>query len=114
MYLDGGIYSFNVLVPKCEPLRSQYNAKRLAFALPNGQLKSVTLADDSPPQPCNEFGIHYQLTDLERSFNAGETLFFANAGVLNGPVDRKNYWAVTKTQLFAHNTMKAEAQRTSC
>lgn len=31
--------------------------------------------------------------------------------MLNGPVDRKNYGAVTKTQLFAHNTMKAEAQR---
>jgi len=111
LFLDGGIDSFNVLVPKCEPLRSQYNAKRLSFALPNGQLLPITLASDSPSQPCNDFGVHYRLADLKRSFDAGETLFFANAGVLNAPVTRKDYGAVTKTQLFAHNTMKAESQR---
>jgi uncharacterized protein (DUF1501 family) len=44
-------------------------------------------------------------------YKEGDLAFFANAGVLNAPVTKKNYIRFTKTTLFDHNSMQKEAQK---
>ena len=62
-------------------------------------------------QVCSEFGIHPQLTAIKDLYNDEDLLFFANTGVLSQPVNKDNYYTLTKTQLFAHNHMRNEAKR---
>ncbi len=44
-------------------------------------------------------------------YKAGDLAFFANAGVLNKPSNRSNYYAQSRTTLLAHNTMQEETPK---
>jgi uncharacterized protein (DUF1501 family) len=116
VFLGGGMDSFNMLVPHTcseknsegQTLLEQYNAERTILALePNERYRVI----DADGQPCSQFVVNKDLEIVERLYKAGNLAFFANMGVINQPVNQKNYYAVTKTALFGHNTMADEAQR---
>jgi uncharacterized protein (DUF1501 family) len=114
--LDGGVDSFNMLAPHTctstndygDTLLEQYYNERTSIAITEDERSRVI---DATGQPCSQFAVHQDLEIVERLYKAGDLSFFANTGVLNRPVTKKNYWEVTRTQLFAHNEMQAEAQR---
>jgi uncharacterized protein (DUF1501 family) len=114
--LDGGMDSFNMLVPHtCDVTNSdgqtvleQYYSERTSLAVGDGERSLVIDAID---QPCSQFVVHPDLEVVHRLYNEGDLAFFANAGVLNRPVNKENYYERTKTSLFGHNTMQEEAQK---
>ena len=114
--LDGGMDSFNMLVPHtCDVTNSdgqtvleQYYSERTSLAINDNER---TLVIDATDQPCSQFVVHPNLEVVQRLYNEGDLAFFANAGVLNRPVDKDNYYERTKTSLFGHDTMQAEAQK---
>jgi len=116
LMLDGGVDSFNMIAPHTcaatnnngETLLEQYYSERTTIAITQDERSRVVAASG---QPCNQFVIHQDLAIVEQLYNSGELSFFANTGVINRPVNKQNYWDVTKTQLFAHNAMIEEAQK---
>lgn len=105
LLLDGGVDSFNVLVPStsCGQLREEYDSVRGKLALKDEQL--LPLASGVSGQPCSDFSIHAGLPFLQQLYTENDLLFAANVGVLDRPCDKQNYQVATKTQLFAHNSM---------
>lgn len=97
-----------MLVPECNPYKSQYKNLRQEIALSDDNLIPISVRQE-PLQPCIKFSLHFKLEELQQSYNRGETLFFANTGVLNENLDRTNYKKLAK--LFAHNLMQEEVQR---
>ena len=85
----------------------EYLDVRQQVAIPKQDLLPVS-ADN---QVCETFGIHPDLEEVQRLYNAQDLLFFANTGVLSRPVDKTNYYLLTETQLFAHNHMQRESKR---
>ncbi|KAI2490759.1 Protein of unknown function (DUF1501) [Fragilaria crotonensis] len=116
LLLDGGMDSFNMLVPHtCDvtngdgkTVLEQYYDERTSLAMNDDERTRIIDATD---QPCSQFAVHRELEVVERLYNEGDLAFFANAGVLNRPVDKDNYYERTKTSLFGHDTMQAEAQK---
>ena len=114
--LEGGVDSYNVLVPHtCSQknandmtLLDQYNSERSSLAFTDSERTRIV---DSSGQPCSQFAIHQDLEIVERLYKEADLAFFANTGVLNTPPDKYNYTFATKTYLFAHNTMQEEADR---
>lgn len=113
--LEGGVDSFNMLAPHTctaindagNTLLEQYYAERTSIAITESERSRVI---DATNQPCSQFVVHQDLEVVERLYKDGDLTFFANAGVINRPVNKDNYYDVTKTQLFAHNHMVEEAQ----
>jgi len=112
LYLNGGVDSFNMLVPhsgcKNKDMFAEYSSVRGEIALPKEALLTIEVKDDS--QECNTFGIHPSLSVLQNLYTDGDAVFFANTGVLFEPVTKSDWEVKTKTQLFAHNIQKKEAQ----
>jgi uncharacterized protein (DUF1501 family) len=116
LLLDGGVDTFNMLVPHTcsetnsngQTLLEQYNAERTTLAITDEERSRII---DTIGQPCSQFAVHQNLEIVERLYNLGDLTFFANAGVLNKPVNKENYYQLTKTSLFGHNTMQEEAQK---
>ncbi|KAI2512165.1 Protein of unknown function (DUF1501) [Fragilaria crotonensis] len=114
--LGGGVDSFNMLVPhSCSSTneggqtpREQYNAVRTTLAFTDDERTRII---DASGQPCEQFAIHPNLGVVERLYKSGDLAFFANAGVVNAPSRFSNFTRVTKTILFDHNSMRAEAQK---
>jgi hypothetical protein len=94
--LSGGVDSFNMPVPHTcrsnntngQNLREQYNAERTTVAFTDDERTRII---DASGQPCEQFAIHPSLEIVERLYKEGDLAFFANAGVLNAPVTKKNY-----------------------
>jgi len=108
LILKGGLDSFNMLVPGCSDLKSQYRSLRQQVALSDDQLIQINVRKD-PIQPCMRFFLHFKLEEIKQSFNQRKTIFFANTGILNEKTDKTNYKKLAK--LFAHNLMQKEVQR---
>jgi len=116
IFLEGGCDSYNMLVPhSCsetndagQDLLEQYLDVRANIALTEEERSRIISAEG---QPCEQFAIHHSLPTVERLYNSGELSFFANTGSLNQPVTKDNYYKLTQTELFAHNTMQEEGQR---
>jgi len=105
VFLGGGVDTFNVIVPTCEPYKTKYLQKRKIAALFESELLSISTPPDTN-QVCNDFAIHYKLSNLQTRYNNGQALFFANAGVLSDEgIDRTNYKEKEKSILFAHDRM---------
>ena len=116
LLLEGGVDSFNMLAPHTcsdtnsagQTLLQQYYSERTTIAMTEEERIRII---DATGQPCEQFAIHEDLPIVERLYNDGDLAFFANTGVLDAPVTKDNYYSVTRTELFAHNTMQQEAQR---
>jgi uncharacterized protein (DUF1501 family) len=113
--LEGGVDSFNMLAPHTctqtndagNTLLEQYYAERTSISITESERSRVV---DAENQPCSQFVVHQDLEIVEKLYKDGDLAFFANAGVINRPVNKNNYYEETKTQLFAHNHMVEEAQ----
>jgi len=109
LYLAGGVDGFNMLAPyNCAPIDvyNRYKSIRGEIAMPKNQL--LEIPSNNPAQPCQSFGIHKHLSVLHELYQ--NTIFIANAGVLQKPVTSKTY-RETPLQLFAHNVMRAETRK---
>eukprot|EP00804_Cyclotella_cryptica_P009369 CCRYP_018076-RB/>CCRYP_018076-RB protein AED:0.03 eAED:0.03 QI:374/1/1/1/0.94/0.9/20/617/4181 len=109
----GGCDSFNMLVPHTcrgtKDMYAEYAQVREEIAIKKQDLR--VLAGTTENQVCETFGVHPKLEAVQRMYNDGDLLFFANTGVLTKETDKQNYGRDTVTQLFAHNWMQREAQR---
>jgi uncharacterized protein (DUF1800 family) len=81
--LSGGFDSFNMLVPRCEPLKTKYNVKRGILALNDDELSDEITVPLQNNQPCSNFAIHYKLPVLHEMYSKAKVLFFANTGALD-------------------------------
>jgi uncharacterized protein (DUF1501 family) len=115
LLLSGGVDSFNMLIPHTctttsngKTLLEQYYSERTSVAVTEEERSRII---DASGQACEQFAIHEDLEIIERLYKAGDLSFFANTGVITNPVTKDNYNDVTKTQLFAHNTMQQEARK---
>ena len=114
--LTGGMDSFNMLAPHTcsatnaagQTLLEQYVAIRSNVAIASNERSRVINATG---QACSQFVIHEDLGIVENLYKDGDLAFFANAGVLNKPSNRLNYYEQSRTALFSHNTMQEEAQK---
>ena len=116
--LSGGYDSYNMLVPDtCSGvnaagtnIRDQYDSERGVLAFAEGAERNLTIDATGQDQPCDTFVVHDELEIIKELYDNNELIFFANTGVINNNgMTKKNYYAVTKTQLFAHNAMQDEA-----
>lgn len=115
LLLTGGVDSYNMLAPHtCTErntagltLREQYNMERTSIALSDAERTRVI---DATNQPCSQFAIHQNLGALEYNYKAGDLAFFANAGVINKPVTKDDYFEVTRTQLFVSRHTQHSSQ----
>ncbi len=80
---------------------------RQQVALQKDQLLPIS----AEGQVCSKFGLHPELGAIRTLYNNGDLLFFANTGVMSQPVTKDDYYILTATQLFAHNTMQEESTR---
>ena len=106
LFLPGGMDSYNMLVPTCDPLKTSYLQKRQSVALHDADLLPITATN----QTCNEFGVHKQFSNLVSEYNNGNVLFFANVGTITEFMTRNDVWK-EKCILYAHNRMTEETQR---
>ena len=94
MDLNGGVDSYNMLVPmNCEgsniydskynmTVDEQYYAIRGSIALGKTSLHQI---DSGGNQPCEQFGLHPSLPYLANLYRNKEATFFANVGHLTDP-----------------------------
>ncbi len=107
MDLNGGVDSFNMLVPmQCDGTNNfdlkynmtvdeQYYAIRGRIALDKESLHQI---DSGGDQPCSQFGLHQKLTKLANLYRNDEAIFFANVGYMTNP-----NWKQTKGLTFGHS-----------
>jgi uncharacterized protein (DUF1501 family) len=117
MMLDGGLDSFNVLIPHvCSGKNAQgvttdkqYMSERDYLAIGNAERSLLIGATN---QPCQTFALHKSLTLFHTLYKDGDLAFVANMGVLDNTtgLDKSNYLEKTKVQLFAHNWMTRETK----
>lgn len=129
VFLEGGMDSFNMLVPYSgctkrkegsgpssparEPndLYAEYARVRGPAVAVNKQVL-LPITTDGSTQPCDTFGIHPALPVLQKLYNDGDATFIANAGAMIEPVTKEEYIENEKRtppSLFAHNIMQRSA-----
>jgi len=117
--LNGGLDSYNVLVPKsCTGTNAkgttvdvQYLEERGVLAF-KGDEFDLTITPGGTDQPCEEFAIHEELPFVKKLYDEKDLLFFANTGVVNQPnMNRDNWDVLTKSRLFGHDAMVKEVKK---
>lgn len=112
LHFFGGLDSYNMIVPHSgcleKNLYDEYKEVRGNIALDNETLLLIDTGGES--QPCDYFGIHYDLPALQDLYNDGDLLFFTNTGYLSQDVNKTNWNRLTKGQLFGHYTGMSDAQ----
>jgi uncharacterized protein (DUF1501 family) len=120
LLLDGGLDSFNLLVPhsQCRPhpthadLYSEYREVRDAVAIHKAELLPIPSALGT--QPCDIFGVNPAAGALRDLYTAGQLAFVANVGALVKPVIDKeafrNMNVRTPPNLFSHSDQSGTAQ----
>ena len=116
--LFGGMDSLNMLTPHpngCQALYDEYVGTRGDnLALLASEILEIPIGSDpstQPVQPCNSFGVNSHLDELQKMYNNGDAIFFANIGTLSKPVNAANYRGETKVNLFSHFDMKEESMK---
>ncbi len=101
IYLAGGNDSFNMLVPTDQEPYDDYKASRTNIAIPKDDLLGVN------PKNTNgkKFGLHPNLSNIQRLFENGNAAFVANCGVLQEPtdIDKFNQKIKLPFGLFSHS-----------
>jgi uncharacterized protein (DUF1501 family) len=90
-------------------LYREYQLARGNIALSKVDLLQIDSSQSN--QQCERFGLHPKLTFLQQLYNDGNAILVSGIGDLTRPVNKDDYAAETKTQLFAHNTLQAEVGR---
>lgn len=116
LFLNGGIDSYNVIVPHSQcsgptDLHEEYRTVRGNLKLERSELLNVSVP--SGTQPCDVFGIHPKLPFVRDLYVQGDAAFVANIGPLAEPITRDEWKAGTKrvpVSLFAHNWQQLAAQ----
>ncbi len=103
--LRGGNDSANMVVPRSDAEYQTYAAVRPTVALPVDSLLPIT------PHTANrgDFGLHPQLTDIQRLFNQNKAAIIANVGTLIEPTTKEavdNRTASLPPYLFSHSTQQ--------
>jgi len=112
LLLAGGVDSYNMLIPSCEPLKTAYKTKRGILALEDNELSENINIPPENNQPCSKFALHHKLPILNKKFKEKELLFFANIGAMDRlGVDKTNYKTDSALKLFAHDHMQKNVQR---
>eukprot|EP00756_Hemistasia_phaeocysticola_P029704 Hpha_TRINITY_DN16247_c0_g1::TRINITY_DN16247_c0_g1_i1::g.15423::m.15423 len=113
--MNGGADSFNHLIPgdaaSCTaPLSfEQYQSVRGNAALNRASLLSI--AADETQQPCSQFLVNPDLSNVHAAFQAGDAAFFANIGNLVEPVTKETLkTSQLPPHLFAHNMQQRHMQ----
>lgn len=110
LYMSGGCDTYNVLVPYggCGEfdLYADYEAVRSNLALERSDLLPIDV--QAGTQPCEQFGIHEELTVVKALYDAGEAAFVANIGPLIEPVTKEQYLSRDSgvrlpPSLYSHN-----------
>ena len=113
LQLFGGLDSYNMIVPHSGCLEKnmydEYKEVRGNIALDNETLLLVDTGGEK--QPCDYFGIHYDLPVVKELYDDGDLLFFMNTGQMNEDVDKSNWRRKTTTALFSHNDQARENQK---
>ena len=97
LMLNGGMDSFNLLVPYDEQRYNHYKAVRGAAGMEKNKLLQI-----------DEYGIHHYMPMLKALYDDGQASFIAGIGVMSEPVTKYDYESKTATQLFAHDQSKLE------
>lgn len=93
LMLQGGVDSFNMLVPhsECkgeEDMYEQYKRVRQHLALDKDSILQINANHD---QPCDKFGVHPQLPILQKLYNEESAIFLANIGTAMPIYDNRLY-----------------------
>lgn len=86
IYLEGGIDSFNMLVPR-DARYSQYATSRSNLALPKNDLLAISPTNVGAAQ----YGLHPSLKSIASYFNQGKACLLTNIGTLLEPVTKDQY-----------------------
>jgi len=111
VFLFGGNYSNNMVVPLSSTGYASYQQIRSVLALPQGSLLPIT-----PPSIGSPFGFHPQLPEMQALFNQQKLAVLANVGTLVRPTTRAQFQQrqVTLPQnLFSHEDQQAQMQTAS-
>ena len=117
LYLNGGVDSFNVLVPHSgcgtSNIASEYQTARAHVALDGNSVLQITVPAGT--QPCATFGLHPSLGTVKSMYDAGDAAMIANVGTLVEPITRTDVKCKVAPckrvppSLFAHNTQSTRA-----
>ena len=113
LLLEGGMDSYNLLVPhsQCTPGKaSSYDDYATARGSVKLELDSLLPIDASSSlqQPCKIYGLHPQMSVLQKLYNEKDASFIAGIGVLSKPVTKRDYLTKTVTTLFDHFSSEFE------
>lgn len=116
LFLNGGLDSFNVVVPHSNcgvsgDLYARYASVRGNVALEKAKL--LTIDASSSVQPCSVFGLHPALPFLKSLYEDGDASIIANVGPLVEPTSKSAVLgksARLPPSLFAHNVQRTVAQ----
>ena len=113
LYMAGAADSYSMLVPRaeCGALHTQYTEVRGNVAIPSWELRPIDAS--SSGQPCDFFGLHPKLINIQSMYDAGDASWVANVGPLVEPLNKYEFEAGSKPvpqALFAHNTQTSITQ----
>ena len=106
LFLNGGIDSFNMLIPNETQEYADYATARTNLAIPQGDLLPIT------DQNGRQFGLHPGMTGIQNLYNSGKLSFCANVGTLLEYTDLPSYQARENLPLglFSHNDQQRHWQ----
>jgi cullin-associated NEDD8-dissociated protein 1 len=117
VFLEGGMDSYNLLVPHStcakSDLYSQYAQIRQNGAISKSDLLLIDVPNWASTQPCQKFGINMAMPQVHQLYNSGEAAFIANIGTLVESLNSSEYYKGTKRQpvgIFAHNIQQKLAR----
>ena len=116
MYMAGGCDSFNLVVPHsncgAHDLYADYKAVRTNAALAKTSLLQIA-ALPAKSQPCETFGLHPKLKNVQRMYNEFNAAVIANVGTLVEPITKAQFLdrsGKRPSSLYAHNVQTGHTQ----
>jgi len=103
VFLNGGIDSFNVLMPYDQAEYNIYSTVRATIARPRANLLPISV--NMPSSGSRQLGISDAMPELQTLYNQGKAAFVANIGSLVQPTTKTTYNNLTARRplgLFSH------------
>jgi len=112
LFQNGGADSFNMIVPTCNRIYSEYQEMRTDLALDKAKLLAITSVSQHQ-ESCNSFGIHPALEFVHQRYkNTHDAAFFVNIGNLVEPIHDKTHLKgrTVPYRLYSHADQQNGAQ----